>query len=359
MGEAADWRPFDLESFRQSARRSLPAAWRGLAYHRLADGWLAFEFAEQGVRAHRLNLSANDEWLIERAAEPGGELRATLLRHHGYAMRRRLYDVLIPESTAQRLAPAGFLLILPHGPLHALPFHALQAPGGRYLAEQAVVGYAPSLLTLGLLAEREAARAPARAPSLFLAACGVAEPGTGPLPYAKREADGLRQSFGPNAVYLADQEATGNALRHLSRTGELAGFDFVHMIAHGEFDARNSRGSGLLLADGGLLVDDVADLHLNARVVTLSACEGGLREVYAGEEWVGLPQAFLSAGARCVISSLWGLPDRAMPWPIWLIYHHLLAGQGPALALALAQRNLMRIHREPYYWAALTAVGLP
>jgi CHAT domain-containing protein len=358
LPEPADWKPFGLESFWLAARHSLPAGWRGLAYHQLGDDWLVFEISQPAVRASRLHLSANDRRLIAQAAAPEGKARATLLRAQGMALRRRLYDLLIPRSTAKRLAQDQLLLILPYGPLNTLPFHALQAPGGQFLIEQTTVGYAPSLLTLELLPERAESDA-GREPSLLIAAYEAGGSRAGELLAASREVERLQRVFGRGAVCLEGENATGSAVRALSRSGRLAEFEFLHLIAHGEFHPGNARRSRLLLADGGLSVDDVADLRLNARVVTISACEGGLREVHAGEEWVGLTQAFLAAGARSVIGGLWGLPDRAMPWLMRLIYEHLLAGQGAALALSHAQRKLLQIHREPYYWAALTAVGLP
>jgi CHAT domain-containing protein len=183
--------------------------------------------------------------------------------------------------------------------------------------------------------------------------------GQATLPGASREVEALTATFQPNLHCLCDERATVAELARLSKNGRLAEFEYLHLLAHGQFDERSGRASRLALDDGGLLVDDVADLRLRARVATLSACDSGLREVYPGEEWVGLAQAFLAAGADCVVSGLWRMADEAMPWLIRLFYQNLLAGCGPAAALCAAQRKALKVDREPYYWAPLTAVGLP
>ena len=52
---------------------------------------------------------------------------------------------------------------------------------------------------------------------------------------------------------------------------------------------------------------------LNCALVTLSACESGRGSIVAGDEQIGLPRAFLYAGARAVLHSLWRIDDRDEP----------------------------------------------
>jgi CHAT domain-containing protein len=363
LGNPEGWVPFKWPAFCERADKFLPCGWRGLAYHLLGDTLIIFEFSADGLAVHPVDLVKSGlSGLLNGTSRLASGRDSMLLRREGRELRRRLYDVLIPASTAGQLGPDGLLLVLPCGSLNSLPFHALDAPDGRRLVEQTVVSYAPSLLTLDLLFSRRSEASQAHRPrpgSLCLVANTIGAGDQAALPAASREVEALQATFGRDAHCLLDKQATVAALNEMSRDGSLKTFEYIHLLAHGRFEEERSRDSRLMLADGALLVDDVADLQLSARAVTLSACEAGVREVFPGEEWVGLTQAFLAAGADCVVSGLWRMPDETMPYPMRLFYQNLLRGMGPAAALCAAQRRTIGLHPEPYDWAALAAVGLP
>ncbi|NJO12514.1 MAG: CHAT domain-containing protein [Gammaproteobacteria bacterium] len=79
-----------------------------------------------------------------------------------------------------------------------------------------------------------------------------------------------------------------------------------------------------------------------------------------GEGSAGLVQAFEAAGASCVIAALWVMADH--PATVTLIdtlYARVLAANGTAAALCLAQRDLKRLGAPPWVWGALVAYGDP
>ena len=100
----------------------------------------------------------------------------------------------------------------------------------------------------------------------------------------------------------------------------------------------------------------------------LSACQtglgsGALADVPAGDDWVGLTRAFLHAGARQVVATLWPVDDRATAALMERFYEGYAGGAGPARSLAGAQRELLgpaaprRIRstgRGSWRWAAPT-----
>ncbi|MBI1850238.1 MAG: CHAT domain-containing protein, partial [Planctomycetes bacterium] len=98
--------------------------------------------------------------------------------------------------------------------------------------------------------------------------------------------------------------------------GDLAGYSIVHLAAHGYVDSDEPERSGVVLAagrddSGFLTIADVLDLRLDADVVFLSACESARGEAVGGEGVESLARAFLFAGARGVVASLWPVADWA------------------------------------------------
>jgi CHAT domain-containing protein len=108
-------------------------------------------------------------------------------------------------------------------------------------------------------------------------------------------------------------------------------------------------------------------MNLDAGLVTLSACETGMASGYfnqipAGDDFVGLTQAFLLAGSRSVLASLWEVDDQSTVELMKTFYTNLANGEGThssALALASVQRKLRATEHydHPFYWAPFVLVG--
>ncbi|MDQ3274029.1 MAG: CHAT domain-containing protein, partial [Actinomycetota bacterium] len=91
-------------------------------------------------------------------------------------------------------------------------------------------------------------------------------------------------------------------------------------------------------------------------LVTLSACETGRQQAVGGEA-VGLPRAFLAAGAAAVVTSLWVADDRSTGAQMHDFYDRLRQGLTPTGALRQAQLDSARRDPHPYYWAPFTVTG--
>jgi CHAT domain-containing protein/tetratricopeptide (TPR) repeat protein len=112
--------------------------------------------------------------------------------------------------------------------------------------------------------------------------------------------------------------------------------------------------------DGLLTAEDVAGLDLLAtELVVLSACETGLGQHHVGEGVFGLRRAFVLAGAKTLIMSLWKVPDEPTRELMEDFYARLLAGQGRAEALRQAQLAMKAKHPDPFYWGAFICQGDP
>jgi CHAT domain-containing protein len=256
-----------------------------------------------------------------------------------------LYTVLIDRG-ADELLDAQRLIIVPHGVLHYLPFHALIDPSGTPLVERVQVSYAPSAAVLGSCYDRPSV--PAGLGSRLL--IGVPEPA---IPQVAGEIEALEQLFGPSMV-LSGPQATEQAFRRYAPEA-----DVIHLASHAVFRQDNPLFSAIRLSDGWLSLYDLYSLRLRASLVTLSACETGVNDVLAGDELVGLARGFFQAGTASVVVSLWAVNDASTARLMQRFYAHLETGLGPAAAMRLGQIDLRREYPHPYYWAPFLVIGRP
>jgi CHAT domain-containing protein len=268
----------------------------------------------------------------------------------------KLYDLLV-APVAELLPPSsGHLTIVPYGPLHKLPFHALH-DGSRYLIEDFQINYLPSSSILMHLETHESEQhvsstftgVSIRPPLVF----GYSD--NGHLQRVQDEAKAVASLL--NGQCYLEGEAT------IARLIEQApGSSIIHLATHGQsrLDAPNF--SYMLLADGQFNAIDAFSLDLKAcELVTLSGCETGLALSGGGDEQLGLGRAFLAAGATSLVMSLWPVEDNATNELMKLFYQHLLKGESKVQALRAAQCQLLQntssCYTHPYYWAAFRLVG--
>jgi CHAT domain-containing protein/tetratricopeptide (TPR) repeat protein len=164
--------------------------------------------------------------------------------------------------------------------------------------------------------------------------------------------------------------ATGfEASRETAMSPRLGRYQVIHFATHGLVDSENPEMSGIVLsltnregrqADGFLQLHDIYNLDLPAELIVLSACNTGLGEDVKGEGLVGLTRAFLHAGSKSVVASLWKVDDAATAELMRHFYKALLEdGLPPAASLRVAKENMRRQRRwqAPYYWAGFVIQG--
>jgi CHAT domain-containing protein len=99
--------------------------------------------------------------------------------------------------------------------------------------------------------------------------------------------------------------------------------------------------------------------RLQAEVLVLSACETGVVDVQGGDELVGLTAAFLQAGARGLVVSLWAVDDESTATLMTAFYAARQDRADTARALRLAMDKVLASGQwsHPYYWGAFSFVG--
>jgi hypothetical protein len=364
----------DLESL----RRALDAGgqpWVALSY--ALHGERLLLFMADGARLLRrdVTLDPMGRMLLRQAAATGAASRALVYGAHPGAVPQRhmaaLGARLLPPDAAALLecgGPGTRLFLSPDGPLHALPLHALES-SGEPLAARAAVTYTPSLAALARLLALPPAPGDGQAVPPVLV-CGLGEFGgrAAPLPAARAEADAVAAAAAragvPARVLWGRQAATRAALLEMSAAGTLRGLRALHFATHARLAHDAPSRSALLLGDGALTFYDILNLDLDAGVVTLAACDGAAGKEVGANEVMSLAWAWLQAGARSVVASLWPAPDAWAAAFMAEFYARLpLGAPGPwppgtvAAALAAAQSALRAASAPLYAWAPWVAIG--
>ena len=272
---------------------------------------------------------------------------------------KELYNKFIDPIAA--LLHGDEITIVPDGPLAFVPFSALVNQHSSYLSETFRIRLIPSLTSLKLMAE---------CPEGYHSKTGallVGDPLVGiqvtidgrytplaPLPKAKEEVEMIGAIL--NTKPLTGKSATKAAV--LSRINSVA---LVHIAAH----ALPGTGEIILSADPAskpgdflLTMKDILDSNLRARLVVLSCCHTGRGEVKA-EGVVGIARAFLGAGARSVVVTLWAIHDKATNEFMKHFYTHLSEGQCVSKCLHQARKHLRESNdfNDVGYWAPFVLIG--
>ncbi len=248
-----------------------------------------------------------------------------------------LGQALLQGPTAEALASAKHLVIVPHGALWHVPFAAVPV-GGRALLEVLPVSRATSLASLYDQLRQEK---PARLREVAAVAPAA------DLPFARLEA----QAVAPGRALLGPS-ATEEAVRALA-------VQALDVAAHGELDARDPLASALVLSpgandDGRLEVRELFALR-TPELVTLSACHSGEGEL-SGDEWVGLAHAFLAAGSRTVIAAQGRVSDLSAA-VLMKRFYRAAAQSSRAEALQKAALFVRQSYAHPSHWATFALWG--
>ena len=288
-----------------------------------------------------------------------GEKKLTSLQPGNDALRE-LYDVVI--APISHLIEDEELIIVPDGSSFLIPYAALVDQNSRYLSETLRIRLAPSLTSLRLLTECPEER------HYTTGALLVGNPWTETVRINGqkiKQLKGAEDEVKMIGEILNVEPLTGKNATKDQVLRRLNSVSLVHIAAHGS----EERGAILLSPnldsskrpkekDFLLTMTDVLDAKLNAKLIVLSCCHSGRGKIKA-EGVVGIARAFLGAGARSVIASLWAIDDEATLTFMRHFYEHLVKGQSASKSL----HEAMKIMRESEefnavkYWAPFMLIG--
>jgi len=302
----------------------------------------------------------------------------------------KLYDQLL-RPIEGHFSGYRNLLIIPDHYLHYLPFEyllkgpALSSRPDRwpYLIRDYQISYVPSLTVYANMRQKREININnllAIAPyidfpsNLNAEEIGLREYAQNltPLPITRYETQEIAKIFTAqrrfwnvmtpkrNVTLLHNQDASREALINL----DLHNFGYLHFATHAFIHETNPSLSGIMLAYDGkgeniIFLDDIYNLRLNAKLVSLSACDTGIGSLARGEGIIGFTRAFISGGAQNLLVSMWKVDDRATSELMVRFYRELFSGAGKAEALRIAKLSLIERpdNAFPDSWASFILIG--
>ena len=304
---------------------------------------------------------------------------------------RRLYfelfeplDEIMPEDVTN-------LIIIPDGILYYLPFETLLSSsqenlnGENYLISRFAISYMPSASSLLFLDSKKNNKPYLKELLIFgdpdysfqssarlknqqnpLKKLYEIYENQGyqfqPLPFSRKEINKISGYFPKKKtdIFLSG-DASENTIKQLP----LGDYRVIHFACHSFLDESFAMRSALVLSldedfkeDGFLKVREIYNLDLNSELVVLSACRTGLGKMEGSDGVLGLPRIFFYAGAKSVVSTLWGINDRSTVVFMSYFYELLSRGKDKAHALRMAKIRMIKSkYSHPYYWGAFILNG--
>jgi CHAT domain-containing protein len=294
---------------------------------------------------------------------------------------RQLFTVLFSSrATREKLSSAKLITVIPDDVLFLVPLETFTTAVGEFPLLEKPIRYFPSLAAYVL---SENLPRPDRWTTELLAFGNPAftdeDPTRGvrglpqelvsrglklePLPGTQREVEDIAALFPkPSVLSLTGKEATKQRVINT----DLSSVRFLHFATHGLLPTDSSLIEPALafaaLSDNDtetmLQMSEVLQLKLGAEMVVLSACNTGSGAVDRVEGVHNLGRAFLLAGARSAVMSLWQVADDSTALLMHEFYRNILAGQKKSQALAAARAT---VHRrgfsDPFFWAPFVLMG--
>ena len=377
LAEAARAANPDLSAVGRHPFASVPAK---DVQSRLRPSEMLLEFVLGNPKSYVLVLTAASKQIVP--LESRDSIEASAREYLSEIQKRsaareqsaKLYSLLL--EPIPKIRDFSHYMIIPDGLLNQLPFDALRN-GDEYVVQNHVVTYCPSSTTLYLLRGN---RPDGKRSNAVLAVGGVpynpssfktaaTERGYSPgnaftdLPDSGPEAQYALKSL-PNP---ANRDLSGNTATETNVKQALSeGFDYVHLAVHAFASNDPNQAAIVVLSDplhqedGFIEASEIARQRISAKLVVLSACETAVGPIEGEEGASTLTTAFLVAGSRAVVSTLWRIEDRPALLLMEAFYNHLGRGESAPDSLAIAKRELLAHFGQkslPIHWAGFIIQG--
>ncbi len=348
--------PLDAAGIRAIARETGPI----LLYYATDKELIGFLVPSDGTDTFVARIDLSRDRLSEAVRRYIHDEANPFYEDRAAQQGRELWDLLLAPFAARLSAegPAGGpLVIVPHGPLHELPFETFLDPAGTPLFERWAVSFAPSVSTLARARERHKEPQPKDSFLVFSSGRG--------LDLLEAEAGDVALLFGNDKAAFKPTEASFENYENL-----VPGARHLLISTTGTWALGDSRKTYLEILptpgvhDSRLSVAEIAAIPLTAELVALEACDTARGETRQSDERLDLTRAFLTAGAASVLATRWKVPDEPATTHFLLDFYRAYRQGGPGgkglrkdQALTEARRRSRERGDPAQVWAAWVLVG--
>jgi CHAT domain-containing protein len=193
--------------------------------------------------------------------------------------------------------------------------------------------------------------------------------GIGELPGSRKEVEEIRRLYGyQNTTLLVADTATEKRVAQLAEANLLTKYNILHFAAHSIAQTDRPLLSAIITGiddrdsehDGYISAQEIIAWQLKPSLVILSSCDSAIGPIIGGEGVLGLPYAFLIAGAAMTVQTLWPIPDaKTADWVSFMHQQFLHQHDMPeAIAsmkrMAATSSGWTNSYELPSAWAAFT-----
>ena len=295
-----------------------------------------------------LKISANAKlWLFNAEQATNSESKERI--HKWYKQYVRDISDILFTPVEKYLNGASRLIFVPHLSLHYLPFGLLLTKEGKRLVENYEIATLPTVRLLNRQKDKKNIK--------DLKALIISNP-IGDLKHANEEAEAIEKIItGPTLL-------TGVEAKKERILKDFGKYSLIHFACHAKVNHASPMLSELVVSTGTegektrITLSEIFFTKNNADLVVLSGCETGIGDITPGDEITCFPRAFIYAGAKTVLVSLWEIDDSSTSILMQEFYKEWVQNkQSKAKALQLAQLSMIAKGYSPYHWAGFQLIG--
>ena len=253
------------------------------------------------------------------------------------------------------------LIIIPDGKFNFIPFEALTTSTNNttnpkvfnYLLAQKQISYNYSCGIMLKQLENES-KSSLNKIVAFAPVFENSHRNKSPLLNTADEIEAIKKANPSGNYFLKNNATLSNFKKEISTAG------IVHIATHAQADVQNAQQPQIEFYDSALYLNELYAMHINPKLVVLSACETGKGEINKSEGAMSLARGFYYAGAKNIITSLWSVEDKSTA-NIFSNFYSNFSNTNYSESLQKAKltylQNATSTNASPYYWAGFIHIG--